>query len=186
MKTIKRLLLPVLVLVLLLALSGVAAAQMGKGWFQVDSLRATGDLDVAGVSTFRDTVTVKANQVVTGTSATTGNASFAGTLTVNGSDLVVSQMLAIAPRTAISLTNGGVITPTGTIQLLTSSANVTPTLAAGGSGDVVTLINTANVSILIQDTTGQILSGDLTLGQWDTATFVFYGTSWVQIAESDN
>ena len=39
---------------------------------------------------------------------------------------------------------------------------------------------------LIQDTSGQILSGDLTLAQWDTATFVFYGTSWIQIDESNN
>ena len=51
---------------------------------------------------------------------------------------------------------------------------------------LLTLINTANTNVLIQDTSGQILSGDLTLAQWDTATFVFYGTSWIQIDESNN
>ena len=97
-----------------------------------------------------------------------------------------------APRTRgddpsnISVTNGGIITPTGAIQLLTSGGNVTATLASGQAGQLLTLINTANTNVLIQDTSGQILSGDLTLAQWDTATFVFYGTSWIQIDESNN
>lgn len=179
-------LLVLFVLALLLTLSGVAGAQIGKGWFEVEHLRATGNMDVDGTSTFRDTMTVKANQVVTSTSATTGNASFAGTVAVNGSDLAVSQMLAIVPQTAISVTNGGIITPTGTIQLLTAAGNVTPTIAAGSSGDVVTLINTANLTITIVDTTGYLLSGNIVLGQWDSATLVWYGTSWIQVAESDN
>lgn len=59
-------------------------------------------------------------------------------------------------------------------------------LASGQAGQLLTLINTANTNVLIQDTSGQILSGDLTLAQWDTATFVFYGTSWIQIDESNN
>ena len=123
---------------------------------------------------------------VAGTINGTGNAAFDGTVIVNGSDLVVASTLAIAPQTAISLTNGGVITPTGTIQELTSASNVTVTLASPNSGDTLVLLNVANVSILIQDTTGQVLATDATLGQWDTLTLVGRGTSWIELARSNN
>lgn len=181
-----RLLMPLAVLLALLVFAGVAQAQVGRGWFKVDKLWADSDAYITGDVTVATDLAVIGNQTVGGTSATTGNASFAGTVAVNGSDLAVAQMLAIAPQTAISVTNGGIITPTGTIQLLTAAGAVTPTIATGNSGDVVTLINTANVAITIVDTTGYLLSGNIVLGQWDSATVVWYGTSWIQIAESDN
>ena len=115
-----------------------------------------------------------------------GNASVDGTLSVNGDALSIAAQVAIAPRTAISVTDGGIITTTGTIQMLEAGGNVTATLAPGTSGEIVTLINTSNVTITVEDTTGQILSGNIALGQWDTATVVYYGVSWVQLAESDN
>lgn len=141
----------------------------------VDTSAVVGsDLDVGG------------DVAIAGTLNGVGNAAFDGTLTANGTDLIVAQTLAIAPQTAISVTNGGVLTPTGTVQMLTAAGNVTPTLGSGSAGDVVMLINTANLTITIADTTGQIFSGNIALGQWDTATLVFYGTSWIQVAESDN
>lgn len=139
-----------------------------------DDLAVAGDLDVVGALD------------VTGAAILRSSSSAEGTFTVNGSDLVVAHTVAIAPQSAISVTNGGVITPTGTIQLLEAAGNVTATLASGGSGDVVTLLNTANVAILIQDTTGQILASDATLGQWDTLTVYWYGTSWIELDRSNN
>jgi len=139
-----------------------------------DDLTVTGDAAVGG------------NLAVDGTFAGTGNASFAGTVAVNGSDLAVAAQLAIVPQTAISLTNGGIITPTGTVQEITSSGNVTVTLASPGNGDILVLLNTANVSIVIEDTTGQTLADNVTLGQWDTLTLLGRGTAWIELSRSNN
>lgn len=187
MKTIKALT-PILIAAILLVLlsSTVALAQVGRGWFKVDKLWADSDAYITGSATVATDLNVIGNQTVGGTSATTGNASFAGTVAVNGSDLAVAKMLALVPQTAITATNGGIITPTGTIQMLAAAGAVTPTIAAGSSGDVVTFINTSNAAITIVDTTGYLLSGNIVMGQWDSATVVWYGTSWIQVAESDN
>lgn len=193
MKTIKALT-PILIAAILLVLlsSTVALAQVGRGWFKVDKLWADSDAYITGSATVATDLNVignqavGGNQTVAGTSATTGNASFAGTVAVNGSDLAVAKMLALTPQTAITATDGGIITPTGTIQMLAAAGAVTPTIAAGSSGDVVTFINTSNAAITIVDTTGYLLSGNIVMGQWDSATVVWYGTSWIQVAESDN
>jgi hypothetical protein len=141
-------------------------------------------LTITDTATFTDDVNVAGNITAGSALAVTGGAS-AATLSVSG-DVALGADLAIAPRTAISVTNGGVITPTGTIQMLESAGNVTATLAAGTSGQLLTLINTSNTTILLLDTTGQIFSGNSSLAQWDNASFVFYGTSWIQTGESDN
>ena len=132
------------------------------------------------------TATIAGNATVGGTLNVTGNTATSGTMAVNGDKLAVAKTVAIAPQTAISVTNGGIITPTGTLQMLTSGGTVTATLATGNSGDMLTLVNTSNTSIVVVDTTGQLFSGNVALGQWDTASFVFYGTSWIQTGESDN
>lgn len=144
-----------------------------------DTATFTSGVNVAGamVSAGGLNVTSGGLNVTGGTSSTTLSVS---------SDAALGADLAIAPRTAISVTDGGIITATGTLQMLESAGNVTATLAAGSSGQLLTLINTANTTILIQDTTGQIFSGNVSLAQWDTASFVFYGTSWIQTGESDN
>lgn len=92
----------------------------------------------------------------------------------------------LVPQSALTITNGGVITPTGALQLLTAAGPVTATIAAGSSGETVVLLNTAAQTITIEDTTGQLFSGNIALGQWDSATLVYYGTAWIQVAESDN
>jgi hypothetical protein len=133
---------------------------------------------VTKLLTVTDTATFTSGvNVAGGTSSTTLSVS---------SDASFGADIAIAPRTAISVTDGGIITPTGTLQMLESGGNVTATIASGTSGQHLTLINTANTTILIQDTTGQIFSGDVSLAQWDTASFVFYGASWIQTGESNN
>ena len=140
---------------------------------------------VTKLLTVTDVATFTSSMSVAGAANLAGNTTVGGTFAVSGNTALATG-LNIVPQTAISVTNGGIITPTGAIQLLTSGGNVTATLASGQAGQLLTLINTANTNVLIQDTSGQILSGDLTLAQWDTATFVFYGTSWIQIDESNN
>mgnify|MGYP000856975622 FL=1 len=171
----------VVALVLILALFVGANAQAVATNF---TWVVTKLLTVTDTATFTDDVNVAGNITAGSALAVTGGAS-AATLSVSG-DVALGADLAIAPRTAISVTNGGIITPTGTIQMLESAGNVTATLAAGTSGQLLTLINTSNTTILLLDTTGQIFSGNSSLAQWDNASFVFYGTSWIQTGESDN
>ena len=171
----------VVALVLILAFAvGVNAQAVATNFTWV----VTKLLTVTDTATFTDDVNVAGNITAGSALAVTGGAS-AATLSVSG-DVALGADLAIAPRTAISVANGGVITPTGTIQMLESAGNVTATLAAGTSGQLLTLINTSNTTILLLDTTGQIFSGNSSLAQWDNASFVFYGTSWIQTGESDN
>jgi len=113
------------------------------------------------------------------------NATFGGTLAVTG-DAALAAGLNLVPQTVISVTNGGVITPTGALQRLESAGNVTATLAAPSSGEMLVLFNSSNTTILIQDTTGQTLASDASLGQWDTLTLFGYGTSWVEVSRSNN
>lgn len=184
MKSGRRLWLALTVLLLLvLAGAGAVGAQSVKephGWIVAKRLTVETQASIAGDAAVGGTL------AVAGASALTGNTSIAGTLAVNGSDLVVAAQLAVAPQTIISVTNGGVLTPTGTLQLIQAAGAVTPTLAAPGSGDLVTILNTANVAILLKDTTGQALAGDATLGQWDSLTIVGYGNSWYELARSNN
>lgn len=148
-------------------------------------------LTVTDTATFTSGVNVAGAMVAAGgVNVTSGGLNVTGgtsstTLSVS-SDTALGADLAISPQTAISVTNGGIITPTGTLQMLESAGNVTATLASGQSGQLLTLINTSNTTILLLDTTGQIFSGNSSLAQWDNASFVFYGTSWIQTGESDN
>jgi hypothetical protein len=185
----------VVALILVLALAvGVNAQAVATNFTWVvtklltvtDTATFTSGVNVAGtmVSAGGLNVTSGGLNVTSGGLNVTGGTS-STTLSVS-SDASFGADIAIAPRTAISVSDGGIITPTGTLQMLESGGNVTATLAAGQSGQHLTLINTANTTILIQDTTGQIFSGDVSLAQWDTASFVFYGASWIQTGESNN
>lgn len=170
-------------LVLWLTLIGVTNAQ--TIWQQMDnvvvkSLYDLGALQIDGATTINCAVTNN------GTLNQVGNASFAGTVAANGSRLAVAKYLSAAPQGEITVTNGGVITPTGTLQLLTAAGAVGASLGTGSSGDVVSFINTANQTITISDTTGTMLSANAALGQWDTLTVVYYGTSWIELARSNN
>ena len=150
-----------------------------------DTATFTSDVAVAGASTLTGAVTAAGGVNVTsgGMNVTGGTSST--TLSVS-SDTSLGADLSIAPRTAISVTDGGIITPTGTLQMLESAGNVTATLASGQSGQLLMLINTTDTTIVLEDTSGQIFSGNVSLAQWDTAEFVFYGTSWIQTGESNN
>lgn len=175
MTTLRRLLLPVLVLVLLLALSGVAAAQMGKGWFQVDSLRAEGDMQVEGNAAFAGDLTL-------GDDLTLG-----GDLAV-GDNVTVGNVLYLAVGTAISLTNGGIVTATNTYQPIDAapSATVTVTVAAGSAGQLLRLINRGTGTIVIVDASTMVLASTYSIGQYDSLLLMSDGTNWIEMGRSNN
>ena len=144
-----------------------------------NSATINGPLTVNAATTFNDTVTAAS------TLAVTGNASVAGTLSANGNAALAGK-LGLAPQTAIAVTEGSVITLTGALQRLTSAGDVTATLGLPGQGEIVTLFNSSNTTITIEDTTGQAFSANAALAQWDTITIFGYGNSWYEIARSNN
>lgn len=117
---------------------------------------------------------------VSGTTALTGNVTAANDVAVGG-DLVLS------PATPITVTMNATITPLGSYQALTSAGTVnTSSITVGAAGTVLTLVNSANTSIVFTDTGTLKLTGNITLGQYDTLVLVSDGTSWIQRATSNN
>lgn len=89
-------------------------------------------------------------------------------------------------QSAVTVTDGGIITATGTYQPLTAAGTVTATVAAGAAGRVLVLVNTAAQTINIQDTGIQKLSAAIALGQYDSLILWSDGTNWIEISRSDN
>lgn len=123
----------------------------------------------------------------------TGAPTFAGLTTSSDlvqsdGDLTVADFYIIEPQPVISATDGGVITPTGTYQLLESAGTVTPTIETAGivTGTHLTLINTAATTITIVDTGTAKLAGEAALGQFDVLKLLFDGTNWIEEDRSDN
>jgi hypothetical protein len=164
-----RMLLPVLVLALLLGLSGVAAAQMGKGWFQVDSLRAEGNLLVEGNATVNGDLTL-------------------GSDLTAGDNVTVGNFLYLTAGTAISLTNGGIVTATNTYQPIDAapSSTVTVTVAAGSSGQLLRLINRGTGTIVVADASTMVLASTYSMGQYDSLLLMSDGTNWIEMGRSNN
>jgi len=182
MRAITRTAAPILVAaILIFALALTVSAQTRD---VVNTLIAR-VLRVQNSAQFDGPATFNAALVATDTVAVTGNASIGGNLAVTG-DTALAADLNLAPQTAISVTNGGIITPTGALQRLTSAGNVTATLAAPAAGQVIVLFNSSSTTITIEDTTGQALSANAALGQWDTLTIVGYGNSFYEVARSNN
>jgi hypothetical protein len=101
--------------------------------------------------------------------------------------LLTQAELYLIPADIISVTNGGVITPTSGIVELEAAGTVTATLSTASDGQVVILANVSNSNIVIADTGTTYLSGDITLAQRDTVMLIAIGVGWYQVgAESDN
>lgn len=117
----------------------------------------------------------------------TGTYVQAGSYVQSGSYAKVGTFLRMTPATAITVTTDGLITPGGSYQPLTSGGTVqTASIAAGTVGDTLFLINTTNTSIVLSDTGTLKLSGNRTLGQYDTLMLVSDGTNWIERAFTNN
>jgi len=103
-------------------------------------------------------------------------------------NITLADYLVIEAQTAITVTEGGVVTPTGSYQPLQASGDVSGTLGVcGTAGREVIFINTVAQTIIITEGGNTVLSGNASLGQYDALTVFCDGTRWVQIApESDN
>lgn len=155
--------------------------QVGAGTAANPSYSFTSDADTGLYRSSANTIGLSAG----GTSV--GSIGAAGLVLADGS-LTVPDWARFTPQTAISVTNGAVFTPTGSYQPLTSFGNVTPTLSAAGftAGSLLLLVNTTNTSILLPEAGNLIMAGNVTLGQYDTITFLYDGTRWIERARVNN
>lgn len=120
--------------------------------------------------------------VIAGTVASTGaitGSSFAGQ--------VAATRLNTTEGAEFTVTAGENITPTHTLHFITAAGVITAgSVAPGTQGMRLTLINSGTNAITINDGAPMILSGNIALGQWDSLSLVYRGTSWIQVATSNN
>jgi hypothetical protein len=99
----------------------------------------------------------------------------------------------LTAQTAISITDGGIITPTGSYQPLESDgavATATDVAMAPGTteGDLVLLENTNATGAITIDGTGAGVEckADVVLDAGDIITLLWNGTNWMCVAVHDN
>jgi len=108
--------------------------------------------------------------------------------------LDLSEFLAFTEQTAISVTSGGTITPTGTYQPLTSGAFITTStstaIADGAVNGQILILTNENASdmITIDDGANTKLGGDKQLngGEGDTLYLMWDSADWLCIGYNDN
>jgi len=120
----------------------------------------------------------------------TGEGTFAGGVHLSGDG---TGWMIFGVQTAISMTAGSTITPTGTWQPLESGSAITSsatTAVADGttSGDVLIMQNTNASDVIIIDGTGANVEckANVSLGAGDTITLVWNGTNWYCLSVYDN
>jgi hypothetical protein len=170
-------LLAVFVALLLLAVvaTGVAAQSGGAGWYD-----------------FETSVRMWQNLRVLGTTSLVGSISTSGDLTVSDdasvSDLLEVGKIRYTKGTTQTLTASAEITSVNTFQPISAAGNIGTSAIASGvqPGSLLVLENVANVSIVITDTGTTMLTGNITLGQYDTLGLIWDGTNWVQLYTANN
>jgi hypothetical protein len=120
----------------------------------------------------------------------------AGATFNSGGTLAVSGFFNTTPTTAISVTAGAIITPTGTLQPLTSFGAVTTSTSIPvytstfTAGDWVVLRNDNASDVIIIDGTGGSVEckADIALGAADTLILLLNdaGTAWNCLSNYDN
>ena len=137
-----------------------------------------------GSPTIDDLFVLNTGDTVAGDLSITGYVSATGFIDLG-------TFLNLTPQTAITITDGGVITPTGSYQpLQVSNAvnEITPTISTAGfnAGDVLMLTVETTPTINIVDSGTAILEGAWAGGQYDTLLIWFDGTNWREIGRSNN
>lgn len=105
------------------------------------------------------------------------------------STIRVGSWLREMPRTAITITMNGWLTPTGSNQYITSAGAVATSgakIAVKPAGYILTLTNVGAQTITFTETGTLVSAGNVALGPNDVATFKSDGTNWVQRSASNN
>lgn len=105
------------------------------------------------------------------------------------STLRVNNFFRAYPRTAITLTNNAVLTPTGTYQRITAASAIGTSganIVVQPAGTELKLVNVGASAITFTETGTLVSAGNIVLGQNDSATLMSDGTNWTQVAASNN
>lgn len=135
-----------------------------------------------------DAVTVGATLSVAGASTLTGTVTTIGQLTV-GTIAKVGTFLQYTSGATQTVVNTQPITPTATYQTIAAAVNVyTDNLIRAGAltGQLWIVQNIGTPTITITDANTCNLASTYAMGISDTLTLIFDGTSWNEIARSDN
>lgn len=102
-------------------------------------------------------------------------------------DLTVGGDVVNTPTTAIVVTQGGTITPTGSYVPITGTTGVgTASVANPTAGRLIYITNLANATITLTDTGTLKLSANFAMGQYDSITLRGDGTNWIEAGRSNN
>lgn len=170
----------------LFALVALLAVLLSAGGALAQGNRGRSNFDWIVARTF----TVREASVITdgGLTLTDDNLTLtSGDVVITDGNASINDDLNIDAQAAISVTMNATITPLGSYQPLSSAGTVnTSSITAGTVGDLLVLINTTATSIVLTDTSTLKLTGNLTLGQFDSVTLWSDGTNWIQVATANN
>jgi hypothetical protein len=184
----QRWLISALALLAVVLSTGIVQAQSANrgrsnfDWIVARAITVTADLIVS------DDATVTVDLTVAGDTALSGATTLGGAVTQSDGNLTVADDLTISKQITFTVGTNGIITPTGSFQVITASAaRGVGTIVAGAAGDTLLMVNTGSNTITLTDTGTLRLSGNAALAQNDTILLVSDGVNWIQIApEGDN
>lgn len=106
----------------------------------------------------------------------------------SGAAFSVTGFLNGGLQTAITVDESSTISPTGTVQRISSSRAVGTSAISGRTteGRLLILVNVGSNTITLTDTGTLKLSGNIALGQYDSVSLVADGTNWIQLATANN
>lgn len=140
---------------------------LAQGITNFSNLVLSGDLTVGDDATVTDTLS-------------------AADVTVSD-DLTVAGDIVTTPGTIIAVTAGSTITPTGFYVPITGTTGVgTSSIASLGAGKTIYIVNMANTTITLTDTSTLKLAGNFAMGQYDNITLRSDGTNWIEAGRSNN
>jgi hypothetical protein len=159
---------------------------------------STNGFDVAGNITMTDggiinskgAVTVTDSLRVTGAGYVVGVSTLAGGVSTTAIDAttVVTVGTWLKMPAQAGLVVSGWITPTGSMQPISSVAWVTPTLnvSTGVAGYILRLENTGGYNICLLDSSTVQLAGDWLGSLYDMITLYHDGSRWLELSRCDN
>ena len=146
-------------------------------------------LTVTDTATFTSGVNVAGALSAAATTVDTliveGNGDVVGNFEV-ADHLLTQAELYMIPPDALTVTNGGVITPTASVMELTAAGAVGAELINAADGQLLILINTSANTITISETAAAVMAGNFAMGQGDSLTLMGNGVVWYELSRSNN
>jgi hypothetical protein len=172
-----------LVAILLPSIVVAQGARSNFDWIVARRITITSaGLTVQTDATIDDDLSVGDDVAIIDDATVTGDLS-AGTLTANTTSKWTEQ-------TGITLTSATTLTATGSAQPIRSAGNIgfgaIAGCAANTAGQLMVVVNDTNTTITMTDSTTLRLTGNLALGQHDTALLYCNGAQWIQLATANN